>query len=504
MPESGRRLFAWTIVIATAGVCALGCHHANKEVVAPGTMRIGLGAPAGGTRRTGATAVVNLLKSDPWLASKPDGQIAERIAVAWSWDAAGTTLHLTIRPDVYFHDGTLLTPDIAAASLRASVAAADASSLASISSVTPSADGVEIHLKERNAFLLPDLTGVMVIKPGSTTVGVGPYQVEKVDNQGGVLTVFPKYYRGRPALAKITVTNYPTQRNAWTALMRGDIDMLYEVSRDAAEFVKAESTVRSYPFPRPYYIPLVFNVRNPILRDAEVRQAINQALDREALVRDGMSGKGTPADGPIFPQNWAYSPPPMPFTFDPVAAKRRLDVVRARIKGRSGSKEGARLTFTCLVFANDARFERLAAHVQKQLADVGVDMKLEPVPEKELGRRLQAGEFDAFLFEMAGRTVKWVYDFWRYRDAGLNNSGYHSADAVLDRIRGALSDEEVRRGVVDLQRILHDDPPAAFLVWQEQTRAVSTKFDVAAEPNRDILINLWQWRLASAASQAAR
>ena len=53
-----------------------------------------------------------------------------------------------------------------------------------------------------------------------------------------VLNCFPRYYRGRPALARITVTNYPTQRNAWTALMRDDIDMLYEVSRDAAGFVE--------------------------------------------------------------------------------------------------------------------------------------------------------------------------------------------------------------------------------------------------------------------------
>jgi peptide/nickel transport system substrate-binding protein len=470
-------------------------------------MRIGLGAPQGGTPGTGARAVVNLLKSDPWLSSRPDGRIAERIAVGWTWDAAGTTLHLKLRRGVYFHDGTLLTPEIASEALRkaASRANFEASSFSSVSSITPSGtDAVDIHLKERNAFVLPDLTAVMVVKPDNPNIGTGPFQVEKVDDQGGVLTVFPKYYRGHPALARITVTNYPTQRNAWTALMRGDIDMLYEVSRDAAEFVKAETTVKSYSFPRPYYIPLVFNVRNPILRNPEVRKAINEALDREALVRDGMGGRGNPADGPIWPQNWAYSPPATPFVFDPIDAKLRLDKVRAQNDRKPGVNGPRRLAFTCLVFANDTRFERLAANVQKQLADVGVDMKLQPVPEKELVPRLQNGDFDAFLFEMAGRSLKWVYDFWRYHEGGMNNTGYRSADAVLDRIRGALSDEDVRSGVAELQRVLHDDPPAAFLVWQEQTRAVSTKFDVAAEPKRDILTNLWQWRLAPAATQVSR
>jgi peptide/nickel transport system substrate-binding protein len=501
------RSFVVAASVAAASVYLLGCARQETVSQTPATMRIGLGAPQGSTRGTGARAVVNLLKSDAWLGSRPDGRIAERVAISWNWDTAGTTLHLKIRPGVYFHDGTLLTPEIAAEALSKAAKRAnfEASSFSSVTSITPSgADGVDIHLKERNAFVLPDLTAVMVVKPDNPDVGTGPFQVERVDDQGGVLNVFPKYYRGRPALARITVTNYPTQRNAWTALMRDDIDMLYEVSRDAVEFVKAETTVKSYSFSRPYYIPLVFNVRNPILRNPEVRKAINEALDRDALVRDGMGGRGKPADGPIWPQNWAYSPPATFFSFDPVSAKARLDKVRSELDRKPDASGPRRLAFTCLVFANDTRFERLAALVQKQLADVGVDMKLQPVPEKELVPRLQNGEFDAFLFEFAGRSLKWVYDFWRYHEGGMNNTGYRAADAVLDRLRGALSDEEVRSGVVDLQRVLHDDPPAAFLVWQEQTRAVSAKFDVVAEANRDILTNLWQWHLTTASKQASR
>ena len=119
--------------------------------------------------------------------------------------------------------------------------------------------------------------------------------------------------------------NYQTQRKAWTALMRGEIDMLHEVRREAAEFVEAESTVKAYSFPRPYYIPLVFNVRHPVLKKVEVRKAISEAMDKVALVRDGMSGRGTPADGPISPKHWSYSPPAEPFVFSPAAARLRLD-----------------------------------------------------------------------------------------------------------------------------------------------------------------------------------
>jgi ABC-type transport system substrate-binding protein len=297
--------------------------------------------------------------------------------------------------------------------------------------------------------------------------------------------------------------NYPTQRNAWTALMRGEIDMLHEVSRDAAEFVEAQTTVKTYSFQRPYYIPLVFNVRHPVLQNVEVRKAINEALDRDALVRDGLSGRGEPADGPVLRQLWAYSVPSDSYKYDAVAARQRLD--NAGVKSRPGGAGYAptRFSFSCLVFADDTRFERLALLVQKQLADVGIEMKLEPVRETDLVARVGKGDFDAFLFEMAGRSLARVYEFWRSHE-GLINTGYTAADDALDRIKHARSEGETKVAVAALERVMHDDPPAAFLAWQSTMRAVSSRFEVAAEKDRDILANVWQWRPVDVSRQASR
>ena len=90
------------------------------------------------------------------------------------------------------------------------------------------------------------------------------------------------------------------------------------------------------------------------------------------------------------------------------------------------------------------------------------------------------GDFDAFLFEMAGRSLSWVYEFWHSHEAG------HSSTAATVRPtpcstgfkRRAIGRRGPRSGVAELARILHEDPPAAFLAWQTTSRAVSTKFDV--------------------------
>jgi peptide/nickel transport system substrate-binding protein len=466
-------------------------------------MRIGVGTPQGAPN-IGTAGLINLLNRDQWLTIKPDGHVDKRIATDWNWDETGTILRLKIRPDVFFHDGTPLTPQTAVESLRSTDTTNDNFSLKSVASFeAEGTDTVVLRLKERNAFVLTDLGGVPVQLPGRPNVGAGPYQIVSRDGNDATLTAFPRYYRGRPALPGVDVVYYPTQRNAWAALMRGDIDMLYEVSRDSTEFVQAESTVRTYSFSRAYYIPLAFNVRHRVLRSAAVRQAINEALDREALVRDGLRGQGMPADGPVWPQHWAYSQPQR-FMYDPAGAGKRLDAAGFPLKRDAGRAVPIRFSFKCIVFANDSRFERLVVVAQKQLADVGIDMQLEPVSLDKLLPRMKAGDFDAHLLEFSGRSLSRVYDFWRFHEGTMNNSGYHAADAVLDRLRAAEGDEETRAAVAELLRVMHDDPPAAFLAWQKTTRAVSARFDVVPEPNRDILANLWMWRPAAPLTQAAR
>ena len=468
-------------------------------------MRIGIGETPNGMPNTGPRVLVGLLRDDYWLSSTPDGRVDGRIATDWQWEDNGTTLRLKLRPDVYFHDGTPLTSEVAAEAIRGTDTSSDYFSLRGVASVeTDGPNTVVIKLRERNGFLLTDLTGIPVLKPNNPEVGTGPFQVVKRTGRDATLAAFARYYRGRSQMTEIDVTSYPTQRNAWSALMRGDIDMLYEVSRDSAEFVQAETTVRTYPNWRKYYIPLVFNVRHPILRDARVRIAINEALDRTALVRDGLRGQGTPADGPVWPQHWAYSTPVQPFTFDPPAARKRLDAAGYPLKPDDVRRVAMRFSFKCLVFGNDSRLERFALLAQKELADIGIDMQLESIALNRLVPRVAAGDFDAFLFEMSARNLGRVYDFWHSQGGMKVNSGYRSADGVLDRLRSAQSDEDIRAAVAEVLRVLHDDPPAAFLAWQRTSRAVSTRFEVASEPDRDILPSLWMWRPATAAAPVAR
>jgi peptide/nickel transport system substrate-binding protein len=464
-------------------------------------MRVGVGVPAKATAGSGISHLISSMTMETWFTTQPDGRLTERLVRSWHWDPSGTTLRLELRDNVRFHDGTLLTPDIAAQSIREAAAAKNTyPSLTTIRSVRPAGDhALELQLTEPNSFLLPDLSLVSPELPGRPDVGTGPFQLvspkTESDEEPLVFRAFPQYYRGRPALDEIVLSNHKTQRNAWTALMRGDIDMLYEISREAIDFVSAETTVETYHSPRPYSIMLGFNVRHPMLKPAAVRRALNEALDKPTLVREALRGRGRPSDGPLIPEHWAYSAPPQPFVYSPSSASARLDAAGFKLRPASRGRMPSRIAFTCLIYAEDARFERMAVLVQKQLAAVGVDMSLEPVSLRGIVGRVAKGDFDAFMLETAGRSLNWVDKFWHSRGGQINN-GYHALDAVLDRVRLARSDDAIKSGVAELMRIVHDDPPAAFLAWQETNRAVSRKFDVGAEEGRDIVTNVWKWRVA--------
>ena len=135
-----------------------------------------------------------------------------------------------------------------------------------------------------------------------------------------------------------------------------------------------------------------------------MRQAINEAVDRAALVRDGLHGRGQPADGPIWPKEWFYAALATPFAYKPESARRRLDAAGLKAKPMpGGAVYGAVLVHVTWSSPATPRFERLALLVQKQLANVGIEMKLLPLPQAEISRRgCATGDFDAFLFEIVG------------------------------------------------------------------------------------------------------
>lgn len=480
----------------TAALSVVGCTADAKRDPKrdPVTLRIGVASPKT-SLGSGVRGFISNLLSESLIGIGWDGRPMERVASNWTVSPDGLTLDLRLRDNLQFHDGTPVDSEY----IKADLERVFKQSLVGYESVTgveaPEKNIVRIKLSRREALLLLELANSSVFAK-NPDVGLGPFKLV-TRTPTTRLAANDHYYRGRPSVDFVEVSEYEEQRTSWAAFMRGEIDALHELSPEAIGFFQKESqaTSRQFEFTGPYYIQLVFSVRNPILKNPAVRQALSYAIDRQSVIDNGLNGQGVTAEGPIWPFHWAYSTAQKTYAYNAEAATIQLDSAGFRMKPAAKPGEmPSRFKLRCLTVSKEARFEKIALVLQKQLYAVGVDLQIEVLPADELVKKLGSGDFDTVLIQRAsGRSLGWTY---RSFHSTAMPTGYAAADKVLERLRGTTTDAEVRTAVSDLQQVFHDDPPAIFIAWPKVTRALSTKFVVPEERGRDVLSSLWQWRLA--------
>jgi peptide/nickel transport system substrate-binding protein len=497
--RSARSMIVLLALGATAGLCSLQYRLAAQN----GTVvRIGAAFPRAGIQGTGLSQIAQSLTAEALVSLRHDGRPVPHLAQRWSQSADGLTWTFVVKPGAKFQNGA---PATAAAIAEQVQAAASTTVLRRFYTQLPdvlsveasSADHLVIRTAHRRALLLDDFAD-MRFGGAKEETALGPFVVRSISEEELIARAFRAHFQGPPLIDEVRLRSYKTLRSAWVALMRGEIDALYQVNREAVEFVERENTVRLYRFLRPYVAHLMFNVNRPPLRDPSVRRALSQAVNRDAIVERAYRGAARPAEGPLWPDHWALGSDLPRFSYDPRAAAATLDERPMDSSAVSG-RMPARVRFTCLVPEIEMQpMEQMALLLQKQLYSVGVDMQLEPVSLQEAMARAFAGQFDAILFEFAARTPGWLYAMWHSaapEDTFAVRNGYSAADRELEALRDASNDDGVRSALRSVYRKMYEDPPAIFIAWPTVSRAVSTDFQIDVEEGADVMgpnIRLWR------------
>jgi peptide/nickel transport system substrate-binding protein len=470
----------WTVrslVIVLIGVA--GCSRQDGPAAtrsAATSLTIGYGLTAGAR----ADFAAQLITQEGLVNLATNGRPVPWLAKSWSISEDGLTWRFALRSGVRFHDGTPLTAEVVRGVLNQQLPQVLGPSFADIAEIrAPSPDELVFILKRRSAFL-PEALNILIQPPNSTT-GTGPFYEAGRQGNSIELRANESYYSGKPFIDRIVFQPYASVRSAWAELLRGQVDMVYELGVDAFDLMRPATGTSLFTFQRPYVYAIVLNIRKPELQDAAIRRALNAAINREELVAKVLDGHGRAADAPIWPAHWANEESLARFKYEP------SDVI---FKNR-------RLSFTCLY--SDPSHERMALFVQRQLQEIGVDVRLELTSIADGLARAASGNFDAWLADVGlGGSFFRQYLFWH--SGSPYNWGHYAnpnADAALETIREGRNDEDYKAGVSAFERAMIDDPPAIFLAWSERARAVSTRFDVHVEPGRDVLNTLRLWRPAA-------
>jgi peptide/nickel transport system substrate-binding protein len=470
----GRQIEA--VLTATLLSALVGCARSNEPAAnqQDTTLSIGYGENA----EVGIQQAVRNIATEGLVRIDRDGRPKSWLAERWTVSPDGLTWQLALRPGASFHDGQAATApvvrDIVARDLPGYLGPAF-EDVREIRAVAPYS--LEVALKRRSTLLLEGLDMPIQVRP-EAPIGTGPFSVSKHGGQEVEMQANRSYYGGIPGIDRIVFRSYDSVRSAWADMLRGRVDMLYEVGANAIDFLKPSTHTQVFTFERAYAFLVFLNIRNPKLRDRELRRSLNAAIDRNALIADALNGHGTPADGPVWPYHWAYSQESPRFRFDP-GGHPLTNVGRLR----------------CLI-TTDQSHERMALALQRQLRAIGIELMFEQVSPEQFVARFQAGDFETGLIDTRmGPSLLRQHQVW-YSNAPFNWGQFSSTrvDGALDHIRSAADDTAYKAGVAEFQSAIVEDPPAIFLAWGERLRAVSTRFEVRAEPGRDITSTLRLWR----------
>ena len=506
------RLCALFLSLLSLTACSPPASPPAAASSGPVTLTIGLPVQTGQDPLHGASQAARLLSFEGLTYLARDGRPHPKLAQSLTESADGLTWTVQLRHNAFFHDGTPANAAAIKQSLERSVKGADrdrSPGLSDIDSLEILSDfSLSIRLRGRSRFLLDDLTVAIVKRgPNGESMGTGPFVMGSPANNELVMSAVPNYYRGKPTIDRVVWKSYPAVRTAWAAMMRGEIDFLYEVPPEAVEFIEAEDSVKLFSFLRNYAYLVVFNSRKKPFDDWQVRRALNYAIDRERLITRALNRRGQTASSPLWPLHWAYDSTVPSYSYDPSRAIALLNAARIP-QAPTGPTDGApgRLHFTCLVPDNFALWERMALIVQRDLAEIGVDMKIESVPFEVFNKRIGSGDFDAVTIELiVGNTASRPFTFWSSQST-QNVWGYRnpSLDQALDDLRRAADDTQYKSAFRRVQEQALNDPPAIFLALGQVTRAVSTRFEVVAPPNTDILPSIPDWQQPERVPRAAQ
>ena len=427
---------------------------------------------------------------DPLLRKTADSQIEGNLATDYSYNDDLTELTLTLQEGITFSDGAALDAEAVKANLEARKAGAGSASEAakaieSIEAVDETT--VVLTLSEPSPGLLAALAtylGYMaspaVIESGeiaTNPVGTGPYVLDAADSEGGVSYQFdaredywnPEAY----PFETLEIRPYEEFSARYNALTTGQIQFMYGTSDMVPQAEADGLTVQSVPGE---WQGIILQDRggevSEPLGDVRVRQAINYALDREAILETHYSGFGQVSTQTFNPASEAWVDELNErYPYDPEMARELL--------ADAGYADG----FSIPVSYSEGFMSPLVPIVAQYLSDVGITVEQVPVNGFANGGLETLQSQPAFMLSFSTNIPAWTDVLNKLTPTSLwNYFGYtdETVTRLLEEIPATQGDEQAAL-YQELNTHLVEDAWFAPVVTQENIYLSSDDVDVTMQ-----------------------
>ncbi|WP_404330019.1 ABC transporter substrate-binding protein [Mesobacillus maritimus] len=429
-----------------------------------------------------------------------DLEIQPGLAESWEY-LDDQTLEFKLRQGVQFHNGEPFNADAVKFTFDRLLGeegqkGPQYSNYTSIDSVEVVDEfTVKFHLNTADPVLLTKLAGygAVIVPPqyvqenddeffNNNPVGTGPFKMTGYKrDQEIVLEKNPDYWKeGLPKLDKVTFKVIPEASTRLAELQTGNIDVMKRVEVAQAETVKESSFLELIDVGTPTVFSLRFDPGQKPMDNKLVRQAINYAVDKQAIIDEILSGYGHQISTYQSELSFGNNPDLKPYPYDPEKAKELL--------AEAGVAEGT--TLDVYIPGNDGNFKEITQAVAFYLEEVGLKMNINSVDNTTLISELVPNGKAGHMYRQGWGG--WTLDFdntayLMYHEGEQWNPSFkdEKVEELLAAQRATVDQEEREAIFMELTELLHELAPELNLYQAVDLYAANSRLENFQPPHDD-------------------
>ncbi len=221
----------------------------------------------------------------------------------------------------------------------------------------------------------PDLNNVPF---NANPIGTGPYRMTRWLRGDHIeFEANANYFLGKPKIPTIVVRFIPDENTMVNQLRTHELDWFYSASEASYSELKTVPNIRNVISIQNSYRGMLINTESPLVSDRRVRQAIDYAIDKEAIVHKATYGAAHAATEDLPSFMWAYDPQVRRYSYDPAKAKQLLADAGWK-PGPDGVlvKDGRRMQLALVLRQGAVTDTAMSVLVQSYLRAVGIETSI--------------------------------------------------------------------------------------------------------------------------------
>jgi peptide/nickel transport system substrate-binding protein len=458
-----------------------------------------------------------------------DLNIVNDLAKSYAVSEDGLVWTVKIREDAVFSDGEPLT---AADVVYTFTKAGQSGGLTDVTvldeAVVTGEYELELRLKEPQSTFINRLITLGIVPEHAhgedyarNPIGSGPYRLVQWDEgQQLIVEANPLYY-GEPPRIERLVFLFTDEDTAFAAAQAGQVQVVSVPQALAVQQIdgmtlydvqSVDNRGLMFPFQPAdgQTTPDGYPIGNDVTADVAIRQAVNYAIDRQALVAGVLEGYGSPAFGPVSGLPWEEPGAIIEDSSMDMAQQILTDGGWADSDGDGVlDKDGLKAEFTIIYPASDSTRQALALAAADMITPLGIQVNVEGKSWDEI-TELKHSNVIAFGWGSHDQTEMYNLYYSGTGGEGWYNTGYyanHAVDGYLDLAMGAPTQEEAlvywKSAQWDNQETGFTTPGDAAWAWLvnlDHTYFVSDCLDIGQpqiEPHGHgwpVTANIAEWR----------